>query len=157
MLCSVMKGKHAIKMYRGDQCSSCIHLTLGTEWMWAVVLMVGPLYNRGKASLYPLKRRLNGPHNRYECCGKWRGIWPLTGIKQWFIDPVTIPTTLLKTIPNRLEINKEDQKFQCLSSQIRWRRTLRKSLVNNKLKMHDFRLPPRSWWELRWSGLLRNE
>jgi hypothetical protein len=39
-------------------------LDLGTRWLWMVSFTHRPLYSRRKTSLYPLDRKLGGPHNR---------------------------------------------------------------------------------------------
>jgi hypothetical protein len=52
-----------MKTYEGWRYSSTV-IDLGIRWRWVVSFTPRPLNLRGKSPLYPLDRRLSGPHGR---------------------------------------------------------------------------------------------
>jgi len=53
---------YAMKANWGIGCIALCILDLSTRWRWAVSFTPRPLYSQGKSLLYPLSRRLGGPH-----------------------------------------------------------------------------------------------
>jgi hypothetical protein len=56
-------------------------LDLGTRWRWVVSFTPRPLYLPGKNPLYPLDRRLGGPHSRSGRGGEEKNSQPPPGIE----------------------------------------------------------------------------